>query len=104
MSGYDGGPSAPFGSQHHDDTLPPAPGLSLPGAKGDGAAIEEYLQGKQTGEGYPLGGADPDVNKQAHAMVSHGTRQARRQIERAAKSGKPPKLPGSDSSAKKYGY
>lgn len=79
-----GGGSQPFGNQHPDDSLPRAPSNNLPGS-GDEAAMEAYIQGKQTGEGDPLGGSDPNANR----MVRHGVRQARRQVGRAAKSTKP---------------
>ena len=96
---HDGGPSAPFGSQHADDGLPRLPSNNLPGA-GDASAIADYIEGKRTGDGYPLGGADPNMNR----MTRHGVRQARKQASRQSHSTKPLKAPGMDSSAKKTGY
>jgi len=95
----DGGPSAPFGEQHLDDRLPRSASNDLPGSS-DEQAIADYIAGKQTGNGHPTGGADPNMNR----MTRHGVRQARKQASKEAHSTKPLKAPGMDSSAKKTGY
>ena len=67
---HDGGPSAPFGPQHLDDKLPRPPSNNLPGT-GDESAIADYIAGKQTGDGFPVGGSDPNMNR----MTRHGVRR-----------------------------
>lgn len=99
----DGGPSQPFGTQHPDDGLPSTThATDLSGELGANPeeSISEYIGGRRHGGGHPVGASDVDMRQ----MVTHGVRQARRQVGKQAKSGKPPKLPGMDSSAKKTGY
>jgi hypothetical protein len=101
-----GGPSAPFGSQHHDDSLSPSPSYNLPG-DGDEKAMDEYIQGKEPFFQHPVGRTVGNNPSHSHAgtrdvsstksMEQHGARQERRKAERKSKA-------NPVSSARKMGY